>query len=224
MPLIHKPSKKALQKNIETEMAAHPEKSRQKQNLAIAYQTQRNARKKKMADGGPVPQPSPKPVGSDEDIKKFQEGFFGKKMAHGGPVPAGLGKENIVSAIMRKNKHDKGAMQKHEEMGAGPEEDMEPMVPGRKPDEMRPSVDEIMSGRMQGRRMADGGRVDTEEVAEEMPNDFYKLNREAEEHDIYDEDQLSAQPHDSNEHADEITADLHDMVSKIRAKIKHRLG
>ncbi len=50
MPLIKSRSKAALQKNIETEMEAHPSKEKRAQNLAIAYATQRRA--KKMAAGG----------------------------------------------------------------------------------------------------------------------------------------------------------------------------
>jgi len=48
MPLIKRTSKKALSKNIETEMHAGKP---QKQALAIAFNTQRQARKK-MAFGG----------------------------------------------------------------------------------------------------------------------------------------------------------------------------
>src|SRR6202453_1372790 len=51
MPLIHSKSKKALSKNIATEMRAHPDK--RKQDIAIAYSVQRQARKKK-ASGGAV--------------------------------------------------------------------------------------------------------------------------------------------------------------------------
>lgn len=50
MPLLKKASKKALESNIKTEMEANPEKSKRAQNLAIAYSTQREA--KKMAQGG----------------------------------------------------------------------------------------------------------------------------------------------------------------------------
>lgn len=50
MPLIKSASKKAFQKNVETEMKAHP--GRSSQNLAIAYAMKRKG--KKMADGGDV--------------------------------------------------------------------------------------------------------------------------------------------------------------------------
>lgn len=55
MPLIHSPSKKALGKNIETEMKANPSPEKRKQNIAIAYSVKRQAmKKKKMAEGGDV--------------------------------------------------------------------------------------------------------------------------------------------------------------------------
>lgn len=54
MPLIKSPKKGALESNIKTEMDAHPDK--RKQDLAIAFSVQRQARKKKkkMAEGGRV--------------------------------------------------------------------------------------------------------------------------------------------------------------------------
>ena len=53
MPLIKSASKHALQKNIETEMEAHPGKSHHSQNLAIAYSVARRAAHKK-AHGGEI--------------------------------------------------------------------------------------------------------------------------------------------------------------------------
>ncbi len=53
MPLIKSSSKKAFKKNVETEMDANPSPEDRKQNLAIAFATQRKA-KKKMARGGIV--------------------------------------------------------------------------------------------------------------------------------------------------------------------------
>lgn len=54
MPLIQGASKKARQKNIETEMEANPAPADRKQNLAIAYAVQKKNRRKKMAQGGLV--------------------------------------------------------------------------------------------------------------------------------------------------------------------------
>lgn len=53
MPLIKSKSKKAFEKNVETEMEANPGKEHRAQNLAIAYSVKRKA-KKKMAEGGAV--------------------------------------------------------------------------------------------------------------------------------------------------------------------------
>src|ERR1700685_1284216 len=50
MPLIKSAKKSAFKKNVETEMEAHPNK--RKQDLAIAFSVQRQAKKKKMAEGG----------------------------------------------------------------------------------------------------------------------------------------------------------------------------
>lgn len=52
MPLMKRSSKKALQHNIKAEIDAHPDK--RKQDLAIAFSVQRQAKKKKMAEGGEV--------------------------------------------------------------------------------------------------------------------------------------------------------------------------
>jgi len=45
MPLIQSPKKKALERNIRTEMEAHPGKAHRAQDLAIAYSVQRKNRK-----------------------------------------------------------------------------------------------------------------------------------------------------------------------------------
>lgn len=64
MPLVKSASKKALKENIETEMEEHPGKENRAQNLAIAYNMKRQARKK-MADGGSVaPEQQKDTVGS----------------------------------------------------------------------------------------------------------------------------------------------------------------
>ena len=57
MPLIKRSSKKAFKKNVETEMAANPAPADRARNLAIAYSTQRAAKKRRMAKGGGVVTP-----------------------------------------------------------------------------------------------------------------------------------------------------------------------
>lgn len=68
MPLIHSKSKKALQKNIETEMRANPSPEDHDRNLAISYSVKRRAKK---ASGGMV-----------------QSGSSDMNMADGGEVSA----------------------------------------------------------------------------------------------------------------------------------------
>jgi hypothetical protein len=53
MPLLPGKSKKAFEKNVKTEMDAHPGKERRAQNLAIAYSMKKRS-PKKMASGGVV--------------------------------------------------------------------------------------------------------------------------------------------------------------------------
>jgi hypothetical protein len=54
VPLIHKASKKAFEHNIRAEMEANPSPEKRKQNIAIAYSVQRQAKKKHKAAGGTV--------------------------------------------------------------------------------------------------------------------------------------------------------------------------
>lgn len=108
MPLIKKPSKKALKHNIEVEMDAHPE--HREQDLAIAYNVQRQARKKKMAMGGMIPKPGP--MSGFEDRYSEQAGH-----------------ESVADAIMSKRKKyaDGGVVDiedNGEEEGSTPFDDM----------------------------------------------------------------------------------------------------
>lgn len=96
MPLMNSPSKKAMSKNIETEMKAGKP---QKQSIAIAYSIQKKNKRKKMADGGETQQ-NPKleeskkqPTDSEKTrVEQFGDQLavaFGqkkKKMADGGKV------------------------------------------------------------------------------------------------------------------------------------------
>lgn len=80
-------------------------------------------------------------------------------------------------------------------------------------------ADAIMAKR---KRMAEGGEADLQDS-----NGDEHLNYEddlsfdaARKKTYYDLDQLEKQPHDSNEHGDDIDSDEHDMVSSIRRKMK----
>ncbi len=72
------------------------------------------------------------------------------------------------------------------------------------------------------KRKMQEGAVDINENAEEMPNQYDELNMEAAGKELYDDDQLSDQPMDSNEHGDDIDSDDHDMISQIRKKMKSK--
>jgi hypothetical protein len=69
--------------------------------------------------------------------------------------------------------------------------------------------------------MADGGMVDIESNAKEHPNRYYHQNEDVVLKENYDEDMHDVtQPMDSNEHSDDIDEDVHDMISRIRAKMR----
>lgn len=72
----------------------------------------------------------------------------------------------------------------------------------------------IASAIMKRRKMAEGGQVEIEQNAEEMPNQMDELN-EAALKENYDEDLSSvSQPDDSNEHGDK-----REMIKAIRSKM-----
>lgn len=82
MPLIKSASKKALQKNIETEMKSNPDKKDRSKNIAIAYSIQRQAKKKKMAEGGEVKAASFKPD-ADEHEERSLSMLDDRSVEHG---------------------------------------------------------------------------------------------------------------------------------------------
>jgi hypothetical protein len=136
MPLIKRTSKKALSKNIETEMHAGKP---QKQALAIAFNTQRQARKK-MAFGGefmgkkdsqpsqPSPQPSPGPSDDKSNTETAMDSIrkaFGPKKAkgdmmyaEGGEIRAGSRRPSADDEDEREMAMMEGASSEH-----GPELD-----------------------------------------------------------------------------------------------------
>lgn len=72
--------------------------------------------------------------------------------------------------------------------------------------------------------MAEGGMVELDNH-EEPADAFDDLNEEAALKELYDDEQLSADPMDSNEHSVELSdEDSHDMVSAIRRKMRMRKG
>lgn len=82
-------------------------------------------------------------------------------------------------------------------------------------------VSHIMKKR---KKFAEGGMVDLQKNANEEKNNEDDLSYDAIRKDTYyDNDQLSKQPMDSNEHGDELSdEDSHDMVGQIRKRMKMR--
>lgn len=79
---------------------------------------------------------------------------------------------------------------------------------------------------MAHRKMAKGGEVDIQGNGDESGSSpFDDMNAEAVENGEYDDSQLGPQPMDSNEMGDDgLEADKHDMIDKIRSKIKKKMG
>ena len=85
MPLIKGKSQKAFKKNVETEMESGKP---QKQSLAIAYDIQRHAKKrKKMAEGGEAESDQPQSERSKRFFESFGENTKGKEGAQHQIVP-----------------------------------------------------------------------------------------------------------------------------------------
>lgn len=133
--------------------------------------------------------------------------------------------------------------------GGMAENDAEPSMPQAKPDNMRPAEDEymadhfakggmadadehyssiadaILAKKKKAKMMADGGMVDIEENGEEEGSSPYDdMNADAAMKELYDDEQLRAQPEDSNEKGDDISSDSHDMVDAIRKKYRAKKG
>jgi hypothetical protein len=172
LPLIKSSGKKALQKNIKTEIEANPSKDKRDQDIAIAYSVQRQARKKKMAKGGPVEygkgpeatqepgMPQPKP--DDRRIAPIQ--YMSAHATDGDAAPPhkpdnqrlpmdeymanhfALG-GTVQSLDPEQAKHlARHLMSMHSMEPEGTHTTNEPGVPGRHPDDQRPAESEIMSG------------------------------------------------------------------------------
>lgn len=344
MPLLKSASKKALQENIESEMKANPGADKRAQNLAIAFSTQRAAKKrKKMAKGGSVENESsakyesrPSPDKDYNDSSSISRNSGDKSLKNSDwldrstveqaqrPSPHKLSrpeqrgsdsfssrhkseidKDNDRLASEQPESPDSQPSKSHDEEGAdrhGPDlsdnerqhnnrrpayarggrVDMEPqdhdlqlmeredeldmqdrLAPGEHGEQPKRGYDEESSPMresgidrskphsrdlasamyakggevnpeleqsvltladkiMEKRMYADGGMVDLDEESEEHPNKYYDLNIEAAGKEQYDDEQLSSQPLDSNEKGDSIEHDKHDMIDKIRAKMKRQ--
>lgn len=259
-------SKKAFSKNVATEMDAGKP---QAQSLAIAYDIKRkNSKKKKMAFGGKAEDTNEPPVpAAKADNERLPDSetmadHFAKggtaQHADGTPVKPPMTAE-AMDQDTRKQMGKKPMMVDEYNPNEDPanlayggmaEDDAEPSVPMRKPDDKRLPEDEymadhfadggeaeghydsvseaIMAKKRKAKMMAEGGMVDLDENAMEEPNNLDDMNYEALKKENYAEEHgLSAMgsPEDSNEHGDELEdADAHDMVDSIRKKMKAKRG
>lgn len=72
------------------------------------------------------------------------------------------------------------------------------------------------------KRMSDGGMGDLEANSEEHGMLLDDLNMEAAGEPQYDDDQISTQPENSNEHGDEIDSEPHSLSKAIRRRMMSR--
>ncbi len=210
-----------------------------KSNLAMAYAVKRRAGKaKKMANGGIVSLSKSAadanpgtPMRKPDDKKLSEEQFMNRSAlaSKGAQIdPRKPDDKRPPEEEYMANHFFEGGLVSEDES----EEDMNPGTPGRKPDNMRPPESEYMANRFAKggvvdaikNRYAQGGEVaDLEEESEEQPNQYYGMNQAAANEPQYDDDQLSAQPMDSNEHGDDgLEHDLHDMVGRIKARLRSK--
>jgi hypothetical protein len=159
MPLIKRASKKALSKNIETEMHAG---TPQKQALAIAFNTQRQARKK-MAFGGefmgkkdsqpaqPAPRPSDDQSNTEAAMDSIRKAFGPKKAkggmmyAEGGEIRAGSHRPNADDEDEREMSMMEGASREHSQELDARDEHMSGIDSARDKREMDMTDDERLS-------------------------------------------------------------------------------
>lgn len=205
MPLIKGSSRKSIGKNIETE---ERNGKPQKQSIAIALNTARMAKKKSKGSGSMQEMEGPESI-ADAVMSKRKA----QRMAEGGEVEG----ETLGSRI-----GFPGAEPRAKKMAYGgmAEDDNEPHMPMRKPDNRRLPIEEYMAD-----HFAEGGMVDLNEESEEQPNEYDEQNELAANRPQYDDSQISPQPRNSNEHGDMLDdEDEHGLSAAIRARIKMKRG
>lgn len=201
MPLIKSKSKKAFEHNLKAEMEAGKPKD---QSLAIAYSIQSKNKRKKMADGGQVPEEKhPMPEHEEMESKEMES----KEEEKSPRISMDSLSDEEMAMIMEHRAHE--ASESPEEERAEHEED--------ELEEDHPSVAHAIMAKR--KKMADGGMVDLNKNSEEDLNNEDQMSFRAGLKEQYDLDQLDPQPLDSNEHGDSIDSDEHDMVSAIRKKM-----
>ena len=192
-----------------------------KPSLAIAYAVQRKNKPKKMALGGAVESsvhskeysrnpgtPAPKPEGMKIPAS---ESMSGKMEGKPGSSPSG------PMITISKAEYDAlrsgGAYAKGGSVRSEMEFDEDPRATS--------IADAILEKK---HRMAEGGMVDIEENGEEEGSTPYDdMNADAAKKELYDDDQMSDQPEDSNEHGDEREdgeSDKRDRIEAIRRRMR----
>lgn len=218
MPLIKSASKKALSKNIETEMKAGKPKD---QSIAIAYATRRQAMKRKMAKGGELDardeSMSKNSIDSaktdrDEDMLDSHPMSHKAEKRAASSMPKADDSDGMeMDMLHQENQEDsysKDGIVRYAEGGELSDSD---------------KLDRISAIRRRMKMMAEGGDVaDLDHNSDEDLNLEDQLSFEAaRKHTYYDNDQMEDQPEDSNEHGRKLSdEDEHDMVSMIRRKMK----
>lgn len=245
MPLIKSSSKKAFQKNVETEMDANPGKENKAKNLAIAYSVQRK-NKKKMAIGGAVEGPThtkpfdrdpgtPAPKGHDKALSA-SEFMSGSMKSAPGSTPSG--------PMVTISKAEYDALRSGGAYAEGGNVDLEQsMMHGCQMDnrygdydDEDPRATSIADAILEKRqKMAEGGILGLdqdhdilEENSEEEPNHEDQESYDALRKENYSEHSALAatdQPEDSNTKGDseeDESENKHDMISSIRSKMKSK--
>lgn len=190
-------SKKAFGKNVESEMESGKS---QPQSLAIAYSVQKQAKKKKYSKGGMV-----------------YDGHLDEQKPHSTNVKDGTPSDRYMSeATPPRITHQDGMPYD----GHMDEEDPVSYADGG----MVESPTTIAEAIRRKQHIKTEGQVDLEANSEESPNYYDPLDAYVANRPQYDDSQISPQPMDSNEHGDDIESDVHDMISKIRAKYRSKRG
>lgn len=249
MPLIHKGSKKAFEKNVKTEMEANPGDKHRAQNLAIAYSIKRKANH--MSKGGIAKEYG---AGPEKDL----EPHMGSGYAKGGMVSEeyGAGPEKDLEPHMSpiresyksvpEDEYDADSFQdgsdvsmKGIRMAQGGEVSSQALHPDEyshnmiedseyEPESIADAIRNRRAARMAkgGRAMAEGGQVDLEANSEESPNmeDQYSFRANGKEQ--YDLDQADYSKDDSEigDPSEERQENEHDMISSLRSKIRAKRG
>lgn len=163
MPLIKSGSKKALKKNIETEMKSNPDPKDRKQNLAIAFSIQRKNKRKKYAQGGqvardqePIKKENYKKLGDEYEGDNEPKSVKGASDSYSSPAMREYMSSKMPTEGSKTPKDsDEHAPDKKEYSGGryakgGAVYDREPGVPKAKPDDHRLDEDDYMSDEWAG--------------------------------------------------------------------------